>query len=188
MPAANCRRGLEDELATRNPAVTLTAALLLSGSTLANSAPPRLAPGWPVPSASDCVHVGPRGGPVVISESVPAGRSTVTAFSSDGTLRWQNARAWGCGNCADGSQLPGRQPNGSYGPIGPEGNSPWSVHLFDGTTGDACTGVVLGDGNCVAYDARPTPNGEGTPALVSRGTPPWKYVPGVGPRSTRRPG
>jgi outer membrane protein assembly factor BamB len=161
--------------------VVASLAFTVAVPVVAGAAPPGVAPGWPVPAASGYVHVGIGDSPVVIAEST-AGitRSSVTAFDATGQVRWRTARLWGCGNCDDGPQTPTRQPGGSYGPIGPEGDSPWSVRA-DGTVADACTGVVLGDRNCVEFAVKTTQGSELTPSLVSRGSTPWEYAPGVGP-------
>ncbi len=53
--------------------------------------------------------------------------SSVAAFRLNGNRRWLSAPSWGYGFCADGSEQPGLRADGTYGPIGPEGDFNWGV-------------------------------------------------------------
>lgn len=113
---------------------------------------------------------GPDGGPVVVSEglgvhAVPL--SAVAAFRLDGRRRWLSASPWGCGNCSDGQYPPALQPDGRYGPVGPEGSGAWAVDQ-SGRRVDSC-GAALADGTCITHTSRPDPQGTREfPVVVAR--------------------
>ena len=155
------------------------AALIPTGGFAAS---PTVIPGWPVPAAAGTVHLGPEGGPVVISDL--AGfqtTSSVAAFGRTGSLRWLNVRSWDCGNCDNGPQIAELQPDGTFGPLGPEGDGPWAV-APDGSTVGTCTGVTLPDRTCIAYETQVSPAFELTPSITARrGGLAWEYLSGVGP-------
>ena len=115
--------------------------------------------GWTVTTPAGTVEPGPEGGAVVIAY-VPDlvndlnATLTVTAFRRDGRRLWSAARRPECGNCDDGPQPTRRQPDGTYGPIGYEGDDFWSVDP-KGRIVTGCTGVVLPDATCVVARSLP---------------------------------
>jgi outer membrane protein assembly factor BamB len=128
---------------TRYAAAALVALLVLAASA---SAAVTVAPGWPRAAPSGTVLQGPDGGVVVVS--FEAFHSEVRAYRKDGRLRWRNDQRFGCGNCDDGPQPEALQPDGTYGPIGVEGDDFWAVDRL-GRRVDGCAGVVGADGSCV---------------------------------------
>ena len=107
--------------------VAIVAALLATGAVAAS---PRVVAGWPRNVAAGTVHQGPGGGLVVISigdATLEQGAQTVSAYRRDGPRLWSARRAPGCGNCDDGPQPAARQADGTYGPIGIEGDDFWAV-------------------------------------------------------------
>jgi len=63
----------------------------------------------------------------------------------DGRRLWRSARRAGCGNCDEGPQPERLQPDGTYGPIGPEGDDIWAVDRR-GQIVPGCSGAVAADG------------------------------------------
>ena len=76
------------------------------------------------------------------------GAQTVSAYRRDGRRLWSARRAPGCGNCDDGPQPAVLQADGTYGPIGVEGDDFWAVDAR-GRIVTGCAGVVYPDGACV---------------------------------------
>jgi outer membrane protein assembly factor BamB len=127
----------------RYAAAALVALLVLAAHA---AAAVRVAPGWPRAAPSGTVLQGPDGGVVVVS--FEALHSEVRAYRRDGHLWWRNDGRFGCGNCDDGPQPEALQPDGTYGPIGVEGDDFWAVDAR-GRRVDGCAGVVGADGSCV---------------------------------------
>ena len=122
--------------------VAVVAAALPAASAVAAS--PRVVAGWPRTVAAGTVHQGPGGGLVVISigdATLEQGAQTVSAFRRDGRRLWSARRAPGCGNCDDGPQPEALQADGTYGPIGIEGDDFWAVDPR-GRIVTGCAGVV----------------------------------------------
>jgi outer membrane protein assembly factor BamB len=130
----------------RGIVVCVGATLALSCTALA--ATPSVVTGWPVVAASGSVHPGPGGGPVLIAD-VSRG-SSVAAFRLNGRRRWLSAYEQGCGFCDDGPEQPGLQADGTYGPIGYEGDYFWGVDQ-KGAQVQGCAGAVLADGTCIYH-------------------------------------
>ncbi|HMN97802.1 MAG TPA: PQQ-binding-like beta-propeller repeat protein [Miltoncostaeaceae bacterium] len=141
---------------TRCLAATLAAVLALGAGSA--SAAVRVAPGWPRAVPAGPVLQGPGGGVVVVS--TVARSATVRAFTVRGARLWRQSSVFGCGNCDDGPQPEALQPDGTYGPIGVEGDDFWAVDAR-GRRVRGCAGVVFADGGCVtaspgsAIDAHP---------------------------------
>ena len=91
--------------------------------------------------------LGPSRGIVVVSRD--GFDFAVTAFRPDGTRLWRSRRSAGCGNCDEGPQPERLQPDGTYGPIGPEGDDIWAVNRR-GRIVPGCSGAVAADGTCVS--------------------------------------
>ena len=156
------------------PIVAIVAALLATGAV---AAPPRVVAGWPRNVAAGTVHQGPGGGLVVISigdATLEQGAQTVSAFRRDGRRLWSARRAPGCGNCDDGPQPAALQADGTYGPIGIEGDDFWAVDAR-GRIVTGCAGVVYPDGACVVGGPREDAALRTSPAIMGRpvGAPPW---------------
>ncbi len=132
----------------------------------ASAAPPSATtvPGWPRAIPAGTVLPGPGGGVVVVWRG-EAG-VTVRAFARDGRRLWSTTRDPDCGNCDDGPQPEALQPDGTYGPIGDEGDDSWAVDAR-GRIVEGCTGVVSADGACVAGAGLLSP------------LPPSLFAPGV---------
>jgi outer membrane protein assembly factor BamB len=124
------------------------AALGLAASAIpaAAAATPRPLPGWPVDTPAGTVHRGPDRGVVVISRD--GFDFAVTALRRDGRRLWRSARRASCGNCDEGPQPERLQPDGTYGPIGAEGDDVWAVDRR-GRVVTGCSGAVSADGTCV---------------------------------------
>lgn len=152
---------------TRIPAVlTVLLALSVASATAATPPNPRTVPGWPRTADAGRVLQGPSGGVVVVSQDGSAW--TVRAFRRDGRPLWANRRRASCGNCDDGPQPEALQPDGTYGPIGPEGDDTWAVGPR-GRTVRGCAGIVGGDGSCIAGGRRIDPvTFESSPAVSLR--------------------
>jgi hypothetical protein len=155
--------------------VAIVAAALPAASAVAAS--PRVVAGWPRNVAAGTVHQGPGGGLVVISigdATLEQGAQTVSAFRRDGRRLWSARRAPGCGNCDDGPQPEALQADGTYGPIGVEGDDFWAVDPR-GRIVTGCAGVVYPDGACVVGGPREDAALRSSPAITGRpvGAPPW---------------
>jgi hypothetical protein len=107
-----------------------------------------------VPAVAGVVQPGPQPGGAVVIGTVDLD-SAVIAYRADGRRQWASVRTPGCGNCDDGPQARRLQPDGTYGPIGPEGDDTWAVDP-QGRIVQACTGVVLADGTCIQVGATST--------------------------------
>ncbi len=163
--------------------VVLAACAGIGSTAVASAATPSVVPGWPVASGTGSLHAGPGGGGVVVIsdgfsgglEPVPI--STVAAFRMTGIRRWLNTTAWGCGNCDDGPQPAERQLDGTYGPIGPDGDGIWAVTAA-GARVAGCGGAQLHDGTCISHAVgRPPSVTPGFPVIAAfRGsTVVWRY-------------
>jgi len=155
--------------------VAIAAGALLAAGAVAVS--PRVVAGWPRNVPAGTVHQGPGGGLVVISigdVTLEQGAQTVSAFRRDGRRLWSARRAPGCGNCDDGPQPAVLQADGTYGPIGVEGDDFWAVDAR-GRIVTGCVGVVYADGACVVGGAREDSAFRTSPAIMGRpvGAPPW---------------
>jgi hypothetical protein len=141
--------------------IAAVAALLLAFAGHAAAAVP-VAPGWPRTAPGGELLPGPDGGVVVVT-TVARG-ATTRAFTARAALRWVQRSTFGCGNCDDGPQPEILQPDGTYGPIGVEGDDYWAV-TANGLRVRGCAGVVSPDGGCVAApgDAR-----DSHPAFAAR--------------------
>lgn len=124
----------------------LVAAIGLPAVPAAAAPEPGPLPGWPVDTPAGTVHRGPHRGVVVVSRD--GFDFAVTAFRRDGHRLWRSARRAGCGNCDEGPQPERLQPDGTYGPIGPEGDDIWAVDRR-GRIVPGCSGAVAADGTCV---------------------------------------
>jgi hypothetical protein len=155
---------------------------LLAASVAAAAAPPSppTAAGWPKTVPAGTVLQGPSGGMVLVG---PRGDSfTASAFRRDARRLWTVSQEAGCGNCDDGPQPVLLQPDGTYGPIGYDGDYTWAVDAA-GATVRPCAGVVFTDGFCVAafgeFTVPPAPPGE-RPVIVGRdaaaATPSWRII------------
>lgn len=151
---------------TRFLAAALAGLLLLAAGQAAAAIP--VAPGWPRTAPGGELLPGPDGGVVVVTNV--ARSATTRAFTAKAALRWVQRSTFGCGNCDDGPQPEALQPDGTYGPIGVEGDDYWAV-TADGRRVRGCAGVVSPDGGCV--EARP-----GDPASLTH--PGFTIRPPVG--------
>jgi hypothetical protein len=113
-------------------------------------AAPAVLPGWPVPAPAGAVFPGPRAGEAVVIGAT-GGERVVAAYGVDERRRWLSMKRPDFGNCDDGSQPERLQPDGTYGPIGVEGDDYWAVDR-DGRFARGCTGAVLPDGTCIAVE------------------------------------
>lgn len=140
----------------------------------AATAPPTL-PGWPRSAPAGPLMQGPQGGVVVVAQDGSA--FTAAAYRRDGRRLWANRRVAGCGNCDDGPQPVALQPDGTYGPIGFEGDDVWAIDAR-GRRVTGCAGAVLADSACiVGTDVFEPPAYAGRfPALVARGPAGWWSV------------
>jgi hypothetical protein len=138
------------------------AVLLLASAVHAAAAIPR-APGWPRATPGGELLPGPDGGVVVVT--TVARSATTRAFTATAALRWVQRSTFGCGNCDDGPQPATLQPDGTYGPIGVEGDDYWAVDAR-GLRVAGCAGVASPDGGCL--EARPAQYVAPHPAFVSR--------------------
>ena len=159
----------------RRITVAVALALLiaaLAAAAAAAAAPARVLPGWPKSVGAGTVHQGPGGGIVVVSQD--AFEYTVRAFRRDGGNLWTSRRTAACGNCDDGPQPEALQPDGTYGPIGAEGDDIWAVD-DRGRVVTGCAGVVLPDGSCFVGGRRVDAGFAGFPAILGRpaAAPPW---------------
>jgi outer membrane protein assembly factor BamB len=112
---------------------------------------PAVVAGWPVPGLAGPVLPGPGGGVVIVDEGVE--EVYVAALRPDGRILWRSREDLGCGNCDFGPQPVRLQPDGTYGPLGAEGDSFWAVDRT-GVRVTGCTGAVLADGTCVSGGLR----------------------------------
>lgn len=156
---------------TRLPAAALAAlaALALSFASQAAAAT-TVAPGWPRAAPGGELLPGPANGVVVVT--TVARSATTRAFTSRAGLRWVQRSTFGCGNCDDGPQPAALQPDGTYGPIGVEGDDYWAVDAR-GLRVPGCAGVVSPDGGCI--EARPAGYADPHPAFraVRGAGAPW---------------
>ncbi len=148
----------------------LVCALVATASAAPSS--PATRPGWPRTVAAGPVLPGPSGGLVVVSRQ--SFRYTVRAFRRDGRPLWTSSRTADCGNCDDGPQPEALQADGTYGPIGAEGDDIWAVDPR-GRIVPGCAGVVSRAGGCVAGDRIVDPASRSSPGVRGRpaGGPPW---------------
>lgn len=131
----------------------LSAAIIMVTATSAMAAQPRVLPGWPtVAGAGTTLVEGTVGDTVVVTDSGPT-QSSVASIRRNGTRRWLSILQWGCGNCDDGGALARALPDGSIGPIGPEGDGVAGVDLAGQRVG-TCVGVMLHDTTCIQHDTR----------------------------------
>ncbi len=140
------------------------------------SAAPSVMRGWPRAAPAGPLMQGPQGGVVVAAQNGFVG--TVAAYRRNGTRLWLSARTPSCGNCDDGPQSPALEANGTYGPIGPEGDDIWAVDAR-GRIVAGCAGVVLADSTCITgMSAIDPPAYQGWPAIAATtpGGPPWRIV------------
>lgn len=136
-------------------------AALALGAGAATAATPQPLPGWPRAVPAGPILDGPQSGTsVTVVAQDGANRFTVSAYRADGRRLWRNRRTAGCGNCNDGPQPERRWPDGTYGPIGVEGDDFWSLDRAGRLLRPGCSGVVLADGTC--FSAGPGP-GAGSP-------------------------
>lgn len=153
----------------RLPPVVVSALALcaVAPATAAPPSPPTV-PGWPRAVHAGRVLQGPSGGVVVVSQATGAFR--VSAFRRDGRRLWSHARRPDCGNCDDGPQPEALQADGTYGPIGDEGDDFWAVDAL-GREVPGCAGVVAPDGACtfVRVELSPAPDLDPVPVVVARG-------------------
>lgn len=117
--------------------------LLVAGP--AAGAGARTVAGWPRAVHAGPVLPGPSGGLVVVSEAT--GRFVTSAYRRDGRRLWGHGRRPSCGNCDDGPQPVASQPDGTYGPVGYEGDDLWAVDAR-GRERRGCAGAVAADGTC----------------------------------------
>ena len=171
--------------------ITACVVVLLAGAVLAVSAvaatTTSVVAGWPRHVGAGTVHQGPGGGVVVISMAgMPnsPGEYVVTAYRRDGRRLWENRDSPGCGNCDFAPQSPARQPDATYGPIGP---GRYAVGPRGGTV-RGCSGVVTPRGDCYFVEGDQNP-----PALLLRdaiGDVVWNvsiFDSLFGPMNTYRP-
>ena len=173
--------GHYDRPVTRFLAAAAAAAALLLLAAATASAAVTVAPGWPRAVPGGTVHAGPGGGVVVVTDL--ARSATVRAFTIRGQRLWRQSSTFGCGNCDDGPQPEALQPDGTYGPIGVEGDDFWAVDAR-GRRVAGCAGGVSPDGGCVValpgesidphpgFTARPA-----TGALWRVEDPRWRWFP-----------
>ncbi len=163
--------------------IAVAAGAAIGSVATASAATPSVVPGWPVAAGTGSLHAGPGGGGVVVvsdgfsGDDDPGPISTAAAFRLTGVRRWINTTRWGCGNCDDGLQPPERQPDGSYGPIGPDGDGIWAI-TSAGARVAGCSGVLLTDGTCISHAVGVSPSGTPRYPVVtaSRGsTVVWRY-------------
>ncbi len=158
------------------PVAFLVLALVAAVAVTATAAPakPATLRGWPQNAPAGTVLQGPRGGAVVVGQD--AFTYAAAAYRRDGRRLWRSVRTAGCGNCDDGPQPIALQADGTYGPIGPEGDDIWAVDGL-GRVIAGCAGVVFADGTCITgrslFDPR-TPH----PSIVATAgpAPPWSVV------------
>lgn len=152
-------------------------ALLLAGAGAASAVTVTVAPGWPLRAAAGPVLPGPDGGFVVVSYVSNGQVHRVTAYRRDGGRLWTSRRKEQCGNCDEGPQPPRLQPDGTYGPIGPEGDDFWAVSPRGGVV-EGCAGVVTADGSCFTAGQFLRDLFSGSPGIRGRpaGAPPWEVV------------
>ncbi len=86
---------------------------------------PSTVAGWPRSAPAGPLMQGPEGGVVVVSQDGSA--FTTAAYRRDGRRLWAYRRVADCGNCDDGPQPVALQPDGTYGPVGSEGDDVWAV-------------------------------------------------------------
>jgi outer membrane protein assembly factor BamB len=160
------------------PGIVVCVGATLALSCTAQAATPSVVTGWPVVAASGSVHPGPGGGPVLIAEQY--GVSSVAAFRLNGKRRWLSAYEPGCGNCNGGPETPGLQADGTYEPIGVEGDDFWGVDQ-QGARVNGCAGAVLADGTCIRHRVvgagfSPGPSTPYPAVVALRGTTQlWEY-------------
>ncbi|MGD9694650.1 MAG: PQQ-binding-like beta-propeller repeat protein [Thermoleophilia bacterium] len=128
-------------------AVAAMIAASLGGA--AAAAAPAAVPGWPVAARAGQVLPGPGNGAVIIAPDLLRSSGWFAiAFRSNATRLWRNRGSAGCGNCDDGPQPTRLQPDGTYGPLGPDGDRIWAVDRR-GRAVSGCSGVVRADGTCI---------------------------------------
>ncbi|MGE3140639.1 MAG: PQQ-binding-like beta-propeller repeat protein, partial [Thermoleophilia bacterium] len=138
--------------------------------------------GWPKSVSAGTVLQGPSGGLVLVR--VQTGGTAATAYRRDGRLLWSARQDAGCGNCDDGPQPVRLQADGTYGPIGFDGDFTWSAGP-SGRVERGCSGVVFADGACVMAfsELGPPPGPPDRPVVAGRdaGATTWSWrlpVPG----------
>lgn len=153
---------------TRARIAGLVVLVLLAAGQAAAAVTP--APGWPRQAPGGELLPGPDGGVVLVTTG-PESAAT-RAFTARGTLRWVQRSTFGCGNCDEGPQPEALQPDGTYGPIGVEGDDFWAV-ARQGRRVPGCAGVVFPDGGCVSAPGDTT---DSHPAFAGRpgAGPPWR--------------
>ena len=131
----------------------LTTMVILTTATSAAAAQPRVLPGWPtVAGAGETLVEGALGDTIVVTDTGPE-ESSVASIMRNGIRRWLSVGRWACGNCDDGGQLGTALPDGSIGPVGPEGDGAWGVDA-SGKIVRTCLGVMLPDTTCVVHETR----------------------------------
>ena len=143
--------------------------------TSAAAAPPTL-PGWPRSAPAGPLMLGPKGGVVVVAQDGSA--FTAAAYRRDGRRMWAYRREANCGNCDGGPQPVALQPDGTYGPIGFEGDDIWAVDAR-GRKVAGCAGAVLADATCIGGTSTvEPPDFRSWPSVVARGPagPLWRII------------
>lgn len=150
------------------PAVIATLLAGALGAASAGAASPRVVAGWPRSVGGGTVLPGPAGGIVVVSIGDTTGVNEIpyvtAALRRDGRRLWTDRRVPDCGNCDDGPQPEALQPDGTYGPIGVEGDDFWAIDRR-GREVLGCSGAVAADGTC--FFARSDVL-TGVPSIVAR--------------------
>ncbi len=131
--------------------------------------------GWPKNTPAGPLMQGPQGGVVVVAQD--AFTYTAAAYRRDGRRLWNTVRTAGCGNCDEGPQPVALQSNGTYGPIGPEGDDIWALNS-GGHVVAGCAGVVFADGTCLTGRSTVFDPTAPHPSVVATGGPgpPWSVV------------
>ena len=130
-------------------------------------------PGWPIDAPSGTAHVGPGRGVVVVSRD--GFDFAVAAYRPDGRRLWRSRRRASCGNCDEGPQPERLQPDGTYGPIGPEGDDIWAVDQ-GGRIVPGCSGAVSADGTCVFGGSLFSNGTNATPFVTARRGPSFLWT------------
>ncbi len=156
--------------------IAVLSSFLVVAQTAGAATATRVLPGWPKRVAAGSVHQGPGGGVVVVSigDSTADGFPyVVSAFRRDGRRLWTNRRVPGCGNCDDGPQPEALQADGTYGPIGVEGDDFWAVDRR-GRRVAGCSGAVAADGTCYFASSDFTTEIPSVVARTAAGDVAWK--------------
>lgn len=156
----------------RSVTIALVLMALAAPQAWAAAAPPTL-PGWPRAAPAGPLMQGPQGGVVVVAQDGSA--FTAAAYRRDGRRLWAYRRVAGCGNCDDGPQPVALQPDGTYGPIGFEGDDIWAVDAR-GRQVAGCAGAVFPDSTCIVGTDVADAAFRHSPALVARGPSGWWSV------------